>query len=178
MGESDWIPVAKLGRPHGVRGEMRAWPFDEGSEILMDVDEIRIEAGDRRFKVRGCRVSNHALLLALDGINGRDEAQRLTGCIISVPVSSLPELEEDEFYHHALIGFEVLGEGERLGVLEEIHDTGGHDTLVVRDREAGVEVMIPFVDGMVEVDMEARRLIVTPPEGLIEATRAPIGAQG
>jgi ribosomal 30S subunit maturation factor RimM len=62
-------------------------------------------------------------------------------------------------------------------VLEEILDTGAHGVLIVRDRDAGVEVSLPFVEGMVEVQAESRCLVVDPPEGLIEATREPIGGR-
>lgn len=182
--EAQWIPIARLGRPHGVRGEVRAWPFDASSQTLFEVSEVLVApegappGSGRLLEVRRCRPSGRALSLKLSELSDRDHAAALNGHIVSVRQGVLPQLDEDEFYHHELIGAQVqTTHGERLGVLEEILDTGAHGVLVVRDREAGVEVTLPFVEGMVEVQVEARRLVVDPPEGLIEATREPIGGR-
>ena len=179
VGQGQWIPVAKVGRPHGVRGELRVFPFASGSQTLLEVREVQISSrsGQKHFTLRRCRRAKDFLILALEGVDDRQRAQGLTGAQVLVDVSDLPQLDEGEFYHRELIGFSVEDdEGVSLGVLEEILDTGGHDTLVVRDRDAGFEFMIPFVEDMVEVDEGQEKLVVTPPQGLIEATREKIGA--
>ena len=175
-----WIPIARVGRPHGVRGEMRVFPFDADSQTLFEVDQVRVTGGPgqagRLFVLRGLRRAHKYIILAFEGVDDRDVAQSFTGAEIEVDPSVLPALPDDEYYHCDLVGLSVEDDkGDKLGVLEEILDTGGHDTLVVRDRDAGLEVMIPFIEGMVEVDEEKGVLVVTPPPGLLEATREPIG---
>jgi len=173
-----WISVAKVGRPHGVRGEVRVFPHDGGSETLLAVDEVRVRrrGGARLFKVLRRRRASKFFILCLDGVVDRDGAQELNGADVEVDQSMLPELRGEEFYHHQLIGLPVEDDGgQSIGVLEEVLDTGGHDTLVVRDHGAGVEFMVPFVESMVEVDQARGAVVLTLPQGLLEATEEPIG---
>ncbi len=176
---TDLIAIARVGRPHGVRGDMRVWPFAPASETLFEAKDVMVgaEGGQaRRYEIHSCRKGpgGKNLLLSLKGLSSRDEAQALVGALVQVRPDQLAEIDEDEdaFYHKDLLGLPVEGPEGPLGVLEEIIDNGGHDVLVVRDREANLEVLLPFVEEMVEV--AEGRLIASPPEGLLEATRTPI----
>jgi len=84
-----------------------------------------------------------------------------------VRADELPPLPEGEYYHHQLLGLRVFDlQGNLLGVLSEILETGANDVYVVRD-EGGSEILLPVIEGVIlEVDLGARRLIVNPPEWL------------
>lgn len=181
--DSPWIAIAKIGRPHGVRGEMRAWPFDPSSEMLFEVDEVRLAAREgstgKPYTIKRCRRGTRSLVLSLKEVTSRHAAEPLNGMLVMIPSEILPELEDGEYYHHQLIGAQVVAcaGGQPLGVLEEIIDNGAHDVLVIRDRSEGIEVTIPFVEEMVEleeIEGQGIRIVVDPPEGLIEATRTSI----
>jgi 16S rRNA processing protein RimM len=173
---ADLVAIARIGRAHGVRGDLKVWPFDADSETLFHVDSVKIgpEGGEVvDYALTRCRVApgERGLLLSLREVGSREQAQALLDAILYVRPEQLLEVEEDTWYHRDLLGLPVQTATEDLGVLEEILDNGAHDTLVVRDHARGVEVQIPFIDGMVEVE-EGVRIVVTPPEGLLEATRA------
>jgi 16S rRNA processing protein RimM len=157
---------------------MRVFSHDGESQVLQSVTEVRLVHGGeaRRFKVLRKRRSNKFYILSLEGVVDRDGAQELNGSEVEIDPEMLPELSEEEFYHHELVGLPVEdGQGEGIGILEEVLDTGGHDTLVVRDRDKGFEYMVPFVASMVEVDEDRGAVVLTLPQGLLEATEEPIG---
>jgi 16S rRNA processing protein RimM len=137
----------------------------EGSSGAWREAEV-VFLGSERFRVRGVRGSGGFAILALEGIDTMESAEALKGKNVFVPRDQLPEMEPGSFYASDLEGLTVVtARGQVLGVLEEIFDNGAHDIYVVRDETR--EILLPVVDGVVvEVDMDAGRMVVEPPEGL------------
>jgi 16S rRNA processing protein RimM len=137
----------------------------EGSSGAWREAEV-VFLGSERFRVRGVRGSGRFAILALEGIDTMESAEALKGKNVFVPRDQLPEMEPGSFYASDLEGLTVVtARGQVLGVLEEIFDNGAHDIYVVRDETR--EILLPVVDGVVvEVDMDAGRMVVEPPEGL------------
>jgi 16S rRNA processing protein RimM len=119
-----------------------------------------------RFRVKSIRGGGRFAILALDGVDNLESAEVFKGQYVFVPRDQLPEIESGSFYAGDLEGLTVEdGSGRVLGVLEEIFDNGAHDIYVVRDKAR--EILLPVVDGVVvEVDLDAGRMVVEPPEGL------------
>lgn len=115
------------------------------------------------------------LILKFEGVDSRTDAESLAKAKVQVPISERVELEEDEFFVDSLIGCRVeTSDGALLGEVIEVADMGGGETLVVKptDETDGIEYLIPFVrDICSEVDLEARRIRATLPEGLLESQR-------
>jgi 16S rRNA processing protein RimM len=81
----------------------------------------------------------------LSGIEDRNDAEAVSGLLIGVAETILPEPESGEYYWRDLIGAEVItAEGQRLGPVGSLFETGAHDVLVVNPGGAGEEVLIPF----------------------------------
>jgi 16S rRNA processing protein RimM len=173
---SEFITVAKIGKPHGVRGEMRVWVSDPTSEALFIAEEVFVEQPRGRrpkpYTLRQCRDGSKSLLVTLEGINSREDAEILKGKLLQVRSEVLPELEDpDEFYYFQLLGLDVvLADGSAVGQLKHVMETGSHDNLVIIEND-GHEVLVPFVQAMVTVELDAGRIVIDPPEGLLEATR-------
>ena len=167
--------VGRIGRPHGVRGEVTI-------ELRTDDPELRFAPGtalltdpaDRGpLTVAGRRWHREVLLLAFDGPNGpvesREDAELLRDTLMLVPVAALPRLEDpDDYYDHQLVGLTArLADGTELGEVTAVNHEGS-DLLVVRRPEAG-ELLVPFVKAIVPtVDLAAGHVVVDPPEGLLE----------
>lgn len=128
-------------------------------------------------QVRACiieRVQQHSrhVLLALEGVTDRDQAESLVGCDLLIPKSSLPEPEEDTYYWFDLIGLSVYTtDGRYLGRLDSILPTGSNDVYVVRPDADGApdssEVLIPAIASVVqEIDLQRNLMRVVLPEGL------------
>ena len=163
----EWGALCKLIRPQGVKGKVRGmlltdvlenfqrpwiyWIRDEEKRQLY-IDDVRFQSGAVIFKFRG--------------VDDRDAARDLVGGTLEIPLQELVPLGPDEYYHFQLTGMDVYTEdGEHLGVLEEIMETGGHDVYVVRMKEQ--EVLLPAVKQVIlEVSLDRKRMIVRLMEGL------------
>jgi 16S rRNA processing protein RimM len=165
------VVVGRIGRPHGVRGEVTV-------EVRTDDPDLRFVPGavlltdpaDRGpLTVGGRRWHREILLLTFEGIDSREAAETVRDTELLVDVAELPELEDpDVFYDHQLVGLAArLTDGSPLGEVVAVRHEGG-DLLVVRrpdDREA----LVPFVSAIVPtVDLAGGFLVVDPPEGLLE----------
>jgi 16S rRNA processing protein RimM len=125
--------------------------------------------GDRRYKVLQAGRLKNQVLLHLEGIATRSQAESLVGQEVLGERRHFPPLPPGEYYYFQLLGLPVLhaADGALLGYLEEIIPTPGHDVYVVR-RERG-EVLLPAVEEVIlEINLEEGYLKVRPPAGLLE----------
>ncbi len=107
-------------------------------------------------------------LLTLAGIQDRNAADALRGLKVLAPLAEAVPLEEDEFYLYQILGARVeMENGESLGTLVEVLETGANDVYVLRGSEYG-EVLLPVTEETVlETDIEGKRVLVCPPDGLL-----------
>jgi len=168
---TDTVVVGRIGRPHGVRGEVTV-------EVRTDDPDLRFAPGavlltdpaDRGpLTVAAARWHREILLLQLDGVGSREDAEELRNTELHVPVAGLPELDDpDAFYDHQLVGLTArLTDGTVLGEVVAVRHEGA-DLLVVRRPEGG-ELLVPFVTAIVPtVDVAGGFVVVDPPEGLLD----------
>jgi len=119
-----FIVLAVVGRPHGIRGGVRARPFSD-SALLLESDTLTLrlaDGGTRSTRVlRAHPTGKGMLVLQLEGVSTREDAESLTGLELGVPRSALPALEEGEFYLADLPGMSVLdASGEPLGRVPDV----------------------------------------------------------
>ena len=105
-------------------------------------------------------------LVKFQGINTREDAERLAGVELEVPIEDVPPLPDGSYYHFQILDMEVwTTTGELLGVVEDILITGGNDVYVVRS--GGGEVLVPAIEDVVlDVDVDEGKITVDLPEGL------------
>jgi len=168
-----FIPIGIITRPHGLRGELRLRLHHADSTALEEVDAVWLALPDGagepfRIGVAAARYVDGGILCELEGVDDRNAADRLRGAEVLVPRVELPPLAEGEFYLGDLEGCTVVTRaGQPYGVVHEVQELGAHDTLVIHDGD--VERLLPFVPQfVVDVDLEGRRVVVDPPEGLPE----------
>ena len=159
------VIVALVMGPHGRDGGLNirllsdlAGRFDPGSALLID---------QRPYTISSSRQTGpDNALLWLEGIAARSQAAPLTGKYLTASPDSNAELEEGEYFHYQLIGMQVrTEEGEALGDIQEILETGSNDVYIVRGHEG--ELLIPAVAHVVlEVDVAANSMRVRLPDGL------------
>jgi 16S rRNA processing protein RimM len=107
-------------------------------------------------------------------VTDRNAAEALRGLRLYVPRAALPAPEAGEYYHHYLVGLTaVLVSGETLGTVEAVHNFGAGDLLDIARTDGG-SVVVPFTNAVVPtVDLAAGRLVIDPPEGLLDGEEAP-----
>jgi 16S rRNA processing protein RimM len=154
---------------HGVRGAVRVKSFTEDPEDVARYGPLEDESGGRRFDLRLVGNAKGVVIATLPGIDDRDRAEALRGLRLYLPRASLPPTGDEEYYHADLIGLDaVLADGTPLGRVRAVHDFGAGDTLEI-ERPAGQPVMVPFTRAVVPVvDLDAGRVVLDPPPGLLD----------
>jgi 16S rRNA processing protein RimM len=175
MAQERRVELGRVVGAHGLRGELRVRLFGDGPDNLalqefVWLGDDRDDATARSYRVLGTGSGRTGeIRLAIEGVGDRDGALALRGLVVLVAPGDLSPLEEGEFYWHELIGCRVeTGSGELIGEVAELWSTGPHDVLVVRGEE-GRQILVPTArEIMTDVDPEARRIVIDPPDGLID----------
>jgi 16S rRNA processing protein RimM len=167
----DTVVVGRIGRPHGVRGEVTV-------EVRTDDPDLRFTPGavlrtdppERGpITIAGVHWHSGTLLLRLEGVDSREAAEAVRNTELLVDVADLPEIEDpDSYYDHQLVGLTARKpDGSVLGEITVVRHEA-QDLLVVRRPEGG-DALIPFVSAIVPtVDLDGGFVVVDPPEGLLE----------
>jgi 16S rRNA processing protein RimM len=113
------------------------------------------------------------LLVRFEGVFDREAAEALRGTSFTIAADERRDLDSEEFWPDDLVGCTVVDEaGESLGTVESVVFGAAQDRLSVRTPDGSVEV--PFVDAIVPiVDLDARRIVMTPPIGLFPSNEEP-----
>jgi 16S rRNA processing protein RimM len=167
------VTIGRIGRPHGVLGEMTVEVRTDEPDQLFVVG-VNVWVGDRVMTITNFRWHNQRGLLRLDGIDDRDDAESLRDLLIEVErADDAVPAEEDTFYDASLVHCSVEdGTGQLVGVVTDVVHVPGQDLLVVTTAQ-GREIFIPFVASIVPiVDVTARRIVIDPPPGLLESEDA------
>ena len=176
------VVVGRVGRPHGLRGELTV-------QVHTDDPELRFAAGSALatepaargpLTISASRWHSGRLLVTFAGCADRNQAEELRGTLLYIDSADVgPAADPEEFHDHELIGLEVLTlAGEPVGVVTDVRHQG-QDLLVIQppERRPGAghgEILVPFVAAIVpEVDVAAGRLVIDPPPGLLD-----LGATG
>jgi 16S rRNA processing protein RimM len=176
------VTVARILRPRGLRGEVSAQILTDFPERLPKLAEVWLADGrpdrhdaPRRIVVRQCRLTTaqggRAIFL-FAGVESIEEAERLRGCEVQIPMENRAKLGPGSYYVDDLIGCAVweAGASESLGVVRDVEFPGGVPLLAVDTAEG--EVLVPLAEEFcVRVNVQAKRIDVTLPEGLRELNR-------
>ncbi len=180
------VVVGRVGRPHGIRGEVVIGVRTDEPDLRFAVGatvDVRSAPDDspdddgtagQRLTVASARWHSGQLLVAFAGITDRTEASGLTGSWLGVDSSQLPDTgDPDEFRDHELIGLSVRTcAGDPVGVVTDVLHYG-QDLLVVRRQDEPGETLVPFVKAIVpEVDLPAGVVVIDPPPGLLDPAEA------
>jgi 16S rRNA processing protein RimM len=159
-----FVAVGFVRGPHGLLGELKVEPLTDHPQRFQRGASLR--AGDRTYTVRSSRMHQKTLLLQIEGIDTRGQAETLRDLLLEIPETELPALAEGEYYRYQLMGMEVVDrDGQSLGRIEEVLDTGANDVYAVRNSDG--ELLLPAIDTVVkQVDVAAGRMVVEVPAGL------------
>jgi 16S rRNA processing protein RimM len=168
VGEPEYLVVGFLRRPHGVKGEILMDLHTDFPERLKTGLTVFVGETYQPMVIASRRPHAAGLLLRFRGIKTPEQAGLYRNTWVYVPAANRPELPEGEYYHHQLIGLNVVtDEGRDLGVLVDILETGANDVYVVRDAD-GNEVLLPAIPPVVlGVKLADRQIRVHLLDGLI-----------
>ena len=176
--DSNYVTLARIVRPQGRRGEVAAEILTDFPERLTKLKSAFLWDGKtkrRDIAVRSCWLSmSHGgqAIFHFEGSDSINDAEKFTGLQIQLPLEERAELPDGSYFVTDLIGCEVFADGAtRVGVVRDVLPTGqgtaGTPVLIV-DSPRG-EILIPLaVNICTKIDLDARRIEISPPEGLLD----------
>jgi 16S rRNA processing protein RimM len=152
------IALAAVAGAHGVRGELRLKLFSDSVESLACHEALYVGGVEHRLlKVRD---SGKTAVATFEGIDDRSSAEALRGSLVEVDRTSLPPLEDGEYYHADLISLPCVDrKGATLGSVVGVENYGAGDLLEI-ERDDGKRALIPFSPGI--ADLVDGRVILDP----------------
>jgi 16S rRNA processing protein RimM len=168
------VVVGRLRKPHGLKGDCTLFPLTAeperllapGAEIWLVGLDGEVVAGP--LTVERSRSYHREWLIKFAGADGRDALDPWRGLFLAVPPERITPPADDEVYLHELTGFSVrLPDGTPLGLVSSLYEMPSG--LMIEVQGPKREFLLPYKKEFVQqVDREARRLTVTPPEGLLD----------
>jgi 16S rRNA processing protein RimM len=178
-GVTDWEELALVGRiarAHGIRGQVIVNPETDFPESRFQpgaVLQVRRNGSLQALRVTTCRFHRGRPIIGLEGVETMNDAEELAGLELRVPAGELEPLPPGTFYRHDLVGCQVeTAGGDAVGEVSAVEGEMGTSRLVVRSPRG--EVLVPLAEAIcVNIDTGARRIVIDPPEGLLDLNRRP-----
>jgi 16S rRNA processing protein RimM len=171
------LVVGFLNRPHGIEGEISVTPLTDHPEsvfapgVVLSLGHAQSDEPDPDLppmRVEAVRPHRNGLLIRFGGVDDRTQADLLSGRYLFRSIDELEPLAEGEIFHHQLLGMSVVTvEGREVGRVSQVYELHPAELLEVEGSEG--HVMVPFTrEIVVEVDVDEGRLVIDPPEGLLD----------
>ena len=157
------IVIGRVGAAHGIHGDLRIIPLTDFPERFSALREVMV--GDELLHVAHVKPQGKNFLMRFREYTIREDAQRLTGRLLTVARAEAAPLDEGEYYVFDIVGLTVYDEEDNeLGSVENVLRTGSNDVYAVRS-EDGRELLIPALRAVVQsIDVPGGRMTVRLPE--------------
>jgi len=166
-----YLRVGVISSTHGLKGEVKVFPTTDDPERFLDLEQVLLDTGNeyKPLEVTGVRFFKNQVILKFKEFNDINEIEKYKGRDLLVTREQAVALEENENFIVDLIGLSVYtDEGEALGTLTDVLQTGANDVYVVTT-EKKEEILLPAIPSCIlEVDLEAEKMTVHILEGLLE----------
>ena len=162
---SEYILLGKIAGVSGIKGWVKVFSHTDPRLQITEYKQWYLQRKTEDWKavqVLNGRVQGKNIVAQLDGVSYRDQAEALIGAKIAIREDQLKSLTSNEYYWKDLIGLKVETiQGENLGSIDWIFNTGSNDVLTLKDEER-TERMIPFLHGDVvkSIDLENNLMVV------------------
>ena len=163
----DKIKVGQVVNVVGLKGELKVYHYSDYKERFEELSKIYLE--NTQYKISNIRYMKELVILKLEGIDGRTEAEKHKGENIYIGKEDVRVLPEDTYYISELIGLKVMEEnGNPLGLVSDVIQNTAQDLYEV-ERENKGKFLIPAVDEFIlKIDMKNKTMTVKLIEGLLE----------
>ena len=164
------LKIGVITSTHGVRGEVKVFPTTDDSARFQELRSVFLDTGGEllTLEIQSVKFFRQFVILKFKGIDNMNDIEKYKRCPLLVDREHAVPLEEDEYFIADMLGMEVITEdGEKLGRLKDVIETGANDVYVVHS-EAHGEVLLPAIkECILDVDVENQKMKVHLMEGLI-----------
>lgn len=165
-----YLEIGQIVNTFGIKGMVKVKPFTDDIRRFDRLEKVYIEKQKvkEKYEIEEVKYHKEMVLIKFKGIDNPEQANLLRNCYLLVNREDEEPLEEGRHYIVDMIGLEVYTEeGDLLGNLEDIYNTGSNDIYVVRD-ELGKQILLPAIKEVIKnVDIDDRKIIVHLLPGLV-----------
>lgn len=164
------VVIGRIGRPHGVRGEVTIEVRTDEPDRHFVAGNVLLVEGGQPLTIETAKWHSGRLIATFAGFADRTAAESLRNTILEAERADDERPEDpDEFYDYQLVGLHVVTTaGEAVGIVSDVLHLPAQDVLSVTSGDR--EILVPFVSAVVpQVDLDARRIVIDPPPGLLDA---------
>lgn len=167
---SDKVCVGAIAGAFGVKGEVRLKSFCAEPEAIATYGPLSSEDGSASWQVKILRPVKGGFAAQLSDVSNKSAADALRGTRLYAPRDRLPDLPDDEYYHADLINVAVVDTGGvEIGRVRSVLNHGAGDLLEIGGPKLKQAVLLPFtLENVPTVDLKSGKIIVDPPEGLLD----------
>lgn len=168
----DLLRVGVIANTHGIRGEVKVFPTTDDPRRFEKLKDVILDTGKekRNLEVQSVRFFKNMVILKFKGIDNINDIERYKGKDLLVTRENAVPLEEGEYFIADLIDLEVFEDtGRKLGILDDVMQTGANDVYVVKNEDTGKEILLPAIEECIlDISLEERKITVHLMEGLVD----------
>jgi len=168
---SNPVVIAKITKTWGAKGELKALPLSEFIFCLYPGLTVYLQTSENILETKtlnSIKKHNKYLIVSFSDITSIETAEQYLHSLISIDPKIIPPLEDGVFYHDQIIGLSVhTTDGEMIGIVTEIFETGANDVYVVKDKNK--EYLIPAIeDVVIKIAPEEGKITIKVMQGLLD----------
>ncbi len=165
------LRVGVVTAPHGIHGEVKVYPTTDDMKRFKKLKSVILDTGKEQkvLKIQQVKFFKNLVILKFSGLDKIEDVEGFRQKDLMITRDQAVELSEDEYFIADLIGLSVVtDEGEVLGILEDVLQTGANDVYSVKTAE-GKEILLPAIgDCILRVDLEKKEMLVHVMDGLLD----------
>ena len=164
----DYLQVGAVANTHGIKGELKIFPTTDDVKRFGKLKEVIMDTGRERLDlhVKGVRYQKNMVIIKFEEFDDINQVERYKGARLLVSRENAVKLKKGEHFIADMIGMSVVtDEGEKLGSLSDVMQTGANDVYIVEYN--GNELLLPAIkECILDIDDENRRITVHMMPGL------------
>lgn len=165
-----YFEIGQIVNHFGIKGMVKVNPFTDDISQFEEMETILVDKKGnlQEMQIEEVKYSKNQVLLKLKGIETVEEAEKYRNCYLKLPREKARKLPKNTYFIADLIGLEVYTEeGNLLGKVDDIYNTGASDIYVIKD-ELGKQILLPAIKEVIkQVDLEQEKIVVHLLDGLV-----------
>ena len=170
MNISSCFQLGYITRKHGLKGEVGIFIDADDPLFYENMESVFLKIKDELvpFFIEKITLQNNKGIVKFEEIDTLEDAEKLMGCEMYLPQDILPDLGENKFYYHEIIGYSLNDKFHgAIGKITDIYTNGNQDLIAAEFQQK--EILIPIIDELIlSVDKKEKILHVQLPDGLID----------